>query len=51
MIENRFLKILDTNPLLIKSLGAYLYPYPLIVSSIYKYWGRIDFNNNKKNSP
>ena len=48
MIENRLLKILDTNSLLIKSLGAYLDPYPLIVYFIYKCWGRIDFINNKK---
>ena len=37
MIENRLLKILDTNPLLTKSLGAYLDPNPLIVYIIYKY--------------
>ena len=48
VIENRLLKILDTNPLLIKSLGAYLDPSPLIVYIIYKYWGRIDNINNKK---
>ena len=48
MIENRLLNILDTNPLLIKSLGAYIDPCPLIVYIIYKYWGRIDFTNNKK---
>ena len=48
IIENRLLKILDTNPLLIKSLGAYLDPYPLIVYIIYKYWGRIDIINKKK---
>ena len=48
MIENRLLKILDTNPLLIKSLGDYLHPYPLIVYIIYKYWGRIDIIKNKK---
>ena len=48
MIENRLLKILDTNPLLIKSLGAYLDPNPLIVYIIYKYWGWIDIINNKK---
>ena len=48
MIENRLLKILDTNPVLIKSLGAYLDPYPLIVYILYKYWGRIDIINNKK---
>ena len=48
MIENRLLKSLDTNPLLIKSLGAYLDPYPTIVYIIYKYWGRIDIINNKK---
>ena len=39
------LKILDRNPSLIKSLGAYLYPIPLINLIIYKYWGYI---NNKK---
>ena len=48
MIENRLLKILDTNPLLIKSLGAYLDPHPLILYIINKYWGRIDIINNKK---
>ena len=48
MIENRLLKILDTNPLFIKSLGGYLDPNPLIVYIIYKYWGRIDINKNKK---
>ena len=48
MIENRLLKILDTNQLLIKSLGAYLDPYPLIVYIIYKNWGRIDLINNRK---
>ena len=48
MIENRLLKNLDTNPLLIKSLGAYLDPNPLILYIINKYWGRIDINNNKK---
>ena len=47
-IENRLLKILDTNPLLIKLLGAYQDPYPLIVCIIYKYWGRIDIINNGK---
>ena len=49
MIENRLLKILETNPLLIKSLGAYLDAYPLIVYIIYKYWGRSDIIKNKKN--
>ena len=39
MIENRLLKILDTNPILIKSLGAYLDPNPLILYII---------NNNKQ---
>ena len=29
MIENKMLKILDTNPILVKSLGAYLELYPL----------------------
>ena len=48
MMENRMLKISDTNPLLVKSLGAYLDPYPLIDCIIYKYWGRIDNINNKK---
>ena len=44
MIENKFLKILNTNPLLIKSLGAYLDPTPLLYLIIVKYWG---YNNNK----
>ena len=48
MIENRLLKILDTNPILIKSLGAYLDSYPLILYIINKYWGRIDIIINKK---
>ena len=38
MIENRLLKLLDTNPLLITSLGAYLDSNPPIVYFIYKYW-------------
>ena len=37
MIETRLLKILDTNLILIKSLGAYLVPYPLFVYIIHKY--------------
>ena len=49
MIEYRLLKISDANPILIKSLGAYLDPYPLIVYIIHKYWGRIDIINNKRN--
>ena len=48
MIENRLLKTLDTNPLPIKSLGAYIDTYPLIVNISYKYWGRIDVINYKK---
>ena len=48
MIENRLLKILDTNPLLIKSLGASSEPNPLIDLIIFKYWGRIDNINNEK---
>ena len=48
MIENQLLKISDTNPLLIKSLGAYLDPIPLILYFINKYWGRIDTIKNKK---
>ena len=39
------LKILEANPFLIKSLGAYLEPIPLIEYIILKYWGYID---NKK---
>ena len=32
------LKILDANPLLLKSLGAYLEVNPLIIYIIFKYW-------------
>ena len=46
MIENLLLKISDTNPLLIKSLGAYLDSNPLLDLIIFKYWRRI--NNKKK---
>ena len=42
------LKILDRNPLLNKSLGAYLEFIPLLKHIIYKYWGRIDVINKKK---
>ena len=35
------LKILESNPLLIKSLGAYLEPTPLVEFVIFKYWGYI----------
>ena len=45
LIENQMLKILDRNPLLIKSLGTYLYPNPLTDYIIFKYWGNI---NSKK---
>ena len=48
MIENQILKTLDANPLLIKWLGAYLEPNPLLDLIIFKYWGRIDDINNKK---
>ena len=48
MIENQLLETLDTNPLLIKSLGAYIDPYPLIVYIIYNYWGCTDIINIKK---
>ena len=48
MIENQMLKILDRNLLVIKSLGDYLDPNPLIDYIIYKYWGRIDNIKNKK---
>ena len=41
MIENQMLKILKTNPLLIKSLGASLKPIPLVEFIIFKYWGYI----------
>ena len=40
------LKILDKKPLLIKSLGAYLDPNPLINLIIFKYWGY--FNNKNE---
>ena len=39
MIETKMLKVLDKNTLLIKSLGAYLDPNPLINLIIFKYWG------------
>ena len=42
------LKILEADPMLIKSLGRYLYPIPLIEYVILKYWGYIDNNNKKK---
>ena len=42
------LKILDRNPLLIKSLGAYSQLIPLLEYIIYKYWGQIDVINKKK---
>ena len=48
MIENQMLKIVDANLLLIKSLGAYLLPIPLINYIIKKYWGPTDVINNKK---
>ena len=48
MIEYQMLKILDANPLLIKSLGSYLLPIPLIDYIINKYWGRIDVIEKKK---
>ena len=37
MLEYQMLKILDANPLLIKSLGAYLLPIPLLDYIINKY--------------
>ena len=46
MIEIKMLKILQSNPLLIKTFGAYLEPYPLLEYVILKYWGYID--NKKK---
>ena len=48
MIENQMLKILDANPLLIKSLGAFLEFNPLLDRIIYNNWGRVDIINNKK---
>ena len=45
MIENQMLKILDRNPLLIKSLGTYLDPNPLIDYIIFKYWGYFNSKN------
>ena len=45
MIEIKMLKFLEANPLLIKSLGAYLETIPLVEFFIFKYWG---YNNNKK---
>ena len=48
MIENQMLKILDRNPLPIKSLGAYLKLIPLLENIIYKHWGRIDVINKKR---
>ena len=46
MIEIKMLKILEAIPMLIKSLGRYLYPIPLVEFIILKYWGYID--NKKK---
>ena len=48
MVEIEMLKILDANLLLIKSLGAYLDPIPLIEFILFKNWGRIDIINNKE---
>ena len=45
MIEDKMLKILDKNPLLIKSLGAYLHPNPIFNFLIFKYWGYINNKN------
>ena len=42
MIEIKMLKILEASAMLIKSLGRYLYPIPLIEFIIFKYWGYID---------
>ena len=47
MVETHMLKILDINPSLIKSVGGYLELIPPLERIIYKYWGRIDFINNK----
>ena len=45
MIETKLLKILDKNPLLIKSLGAHIDPNPLINLIIFKYWRYINNKN------
>ena len=45
MIDYNLLKILDKNPLLIKSLGAYICPIPQINLIIFKYWGYINNKN------
>ena len=42
------LKVLDTNPILFKSLGSYSDPIPLIRYIINEYWGRIVTIKNKK---
>ena len=44
MIETKMFQILDKNPLLIKSLGAYLNSNPLKNLIIFKNWG---YNNNR----
>ena len=44
--RKKMLKILEANPTLIKTLGRYLYPIPLVEFFILKYWGYID--NKKK---
>ena len=45
MIEYKFFKILDKNPLLIKSLGACLDPILIILLIIFKHWGYINNKN------
>ena len=42
------LKFLEANPLLNKSLAAYLELNPLLDRVIYKYWCRIDVIKKKK---
>ena len=48
MIENQMLKILDSNPSLNKSLGAYSEFIPLLDHVICKFWGRVDVIKKKK---
>ena len=42
------LKILDTNPKLFKSLGAYLLLNPLTENILHKSWGRIEVIKGEK---
>ena len=48
MLETKMLKILDTNPKLVKSIGRYLHLNPLTEYLLYKHWGRIGVIDNEK---